>query len=248
MKKSGKCALPEYVKSAKLNEHFSIESLGSKNNLEEIIEFHCKMVKDRWSAEKVYRYKPKLITSNKKYEFIDIEPQNNNNELSLICNYKIHNISKLNNQHRIQVLTYCEELVKHQIKQYSTLDFSDYTDMPIPPPDKMLATRYDGYLPYLIRLFCIQHMPEYKELEGLEYEKKFHTFNTFIKEKLYERFTFLQDEFYVWCSKEHETSSECSEALDVYIATVLVKRFKANIKKAQLLINSYEEKYFRCEH
>ncbi|PSU47326.1 hypothetical protein C9J12_15085 [Photobacterium frigidiphilum] len=137
MIQTGENCLPPCLKSPKLNECFNIENLWLENNLEEILVFHTEIIKNQRNAKKVNQDKPKLVTSNKKYELIDIKIEKNNDEIRLISNYKL---AKLNNKHRQQVLAYCEELVKHHIEQYtSTQNQTETSDIPIPPPEKMLA-------------------------------------------------------------------------------------------------------------
>lgn len=137
MIQTGENCLPSCLKSPKLNECFNIENLWLENNLEEILVFHTEIIKNQRNAKKVNQDKPKLVTSNKKYELIDIKIEKNNDEIRLISNYKL---AKLNNKHRQQVLAYCEELVKHHIEQYtSTQNQTETSDIPIPPPEKMLA-------------------------------------------------------------------------------------------------------------
>ncbi|RBM33412.1 hypothetical protein [Vibrio tarriae] len=246
MEQTGTNGLPRFLKSAKLNECFSIENLGFENNLEEILVFHTKIVKNQRNAKKIYQSKPRLFTSNKKYEFIDIEMEKNNNEIRLNCNYKLDKIAKLNNKYRQQVLAYCEELVKHHIDQYSsTENQTETSDIPIPPPEKMLAPRYDGYLPYIIGLYCIKNMSKYKEVKNLEYDVEFDSFRDFIKVRLFDRFDFIQEEFTKWHSKNN-TENHLDD-LNTYISDVLTKRFNVNIRKTQCLINKYEELYFPSE-
>lgn len=243
---TGTNGLPRFLKSAKLNECFSIENLGFENDLEEILVFHTKIVKNQWNAKKIYQSKPRLFTSNKKYEFIDIEMEKNNNEIRLNCNYKLDKIAKLNNKYQQQVLAYCEELVKHHIVQYSSTENQSKTsDIPIPPPEKMLAPRYDGYLPYIIGLYCIKNMSKYKEVKYLEYDVEFDSFRDFIKVRLFDRFDFIQEEFTNWHSNNN-TENHLDD-LNAYISDVLTKRFNANIRKTQYLINKYEELYFPSE-
>ncbi|HDY8172470.1 hypothetical protein [Vibrio vulnificus] len=246
MEQTGANSLPRCLKSAKLNECFSIENLGFENDLEKILVFHTKIVKNHRNAKKVYQSKPRLFTSNKKYEFIDIEMENNNNEKCINVQYKLYKIAKLNNKYRQQVLAYCEELVKHHIDLYSsTENQTETSDIPIPPPENMLAPRYDGYLPYIIGLYCIKNMSKYKEVKNLEYDIEFDGFRHFIKVRLFDKFDFIQEEFMTWHSKNN-TKNYLND-INTYISDVLIKRFNANIRKTQCLINKYEKLYFPSE-
>ncbi|WP_217909320.1 hypothetical protein, partial [Vibrio vulnificus] len=114
-----------------------------------------------------------------------------------------------------------------------------------PPPEKMLAPRYDGYLPYIIGLYCIKNMSKYKEVKYLEYDVEFDSFRDFIKVRLFDRFDFIQEEFTNWHSNNN-TENHLDD-LNAYISDVLTKRFNANIRKTQYLINKYEELYFPSE-
>jgi hypothetical protein len=243
MKETGRNSLPLCLKSPKLNEFFSIENLWSGNNLEEILVFHIELIKNERNVKKINQNKPKLVTSNKKYDFIEIIIEKNNNEIRLISDYKLGKIAKLNDKHRQKVLAYCEDLVKHHIEQYiSSEDQTETSDIPIPPPEKMLALRYDGYLPYIIGLYCIRNMSKYKKIKDLEYEKEFDSFRSFVKSQLWDKFDFLKIEFNEW--KEQNDTENDADDLDDYISNVLTKRISSNISKTQRLINEYEELYF----
>ncbi|HFG2245917.1 TPA: hypothetical protein ACGF9S_003392 [Vibrio cholerae] len=222
---------------------FSIENLGFENDLEKILVFHTKIVKNQRNAKKVYQSKPKLFTSNKKYEFIDIEMENNNNEKCINVQYNLYKLAKLDNKYRQQVLAYCEELVKHHIALYSsTENQTEISDIPIPPPENMLSPKYDGYLPYIIGLHCIKNMSKYKEVKTLEYDIEFDSFRHFIKARLFDKFDFIQEEFKTWHSKNN--TNNYSDDINTYISDILIKRFNANIRKTQCLIDKYEKLYF----
>ncbi|MBE8232690.1 MAG: hypothetical protein HAW67_03075 [Endozoicomonadaceae bacterium] len=246
IEQTGANDLPSFLKSPKLNECFSIENLGFENNLEEILVYHTEIIKKHRNVQKVYQSKPRLLTSNKKYEFIDIQMEIKNNEISLNCNYKLDKIAKLNSKHRQQILAYCDELVKHYIEQYSSnKNQTETSDIPIPPPKKMLAPRYDGYLPFIIGLHCIKNASKYKEVNSLEYNKTFKSFKDFIKVYLFEKFDFLKEEFSTWHLKN--STENYSDDLNTYISDVLTKRINMHVNKAQRLIYEYETLYFPVE-
>ncbi len=76
MRKINEPPLPSCLWSPKLNEDFSISNLWNSNKLEEVLLFHTNLIKKPSSTskspEQFYKSKPDLITSNKKYQYIDI--------------------------------------------------------------------------------------------------------------------------------------------------------------------------------
>ena len=246
MAQTGKNCLPSCLTSSKLNDSFSIENLWLDNPLEDILIFHSKIIQKPWNEKKIKQHKPKLVTSHKKYEFIDIQIEKNNDELRLISNYKLDKITKLNHDYQQQVLAYCDKLVKHHINQFiSTDNPSESPFTPIPPPKKMLAPRYDGYLPYIIGLYCIKNMSKYKKVKNLEYNIEFDSFRCFVENQLFNQFDFLQNEFKHWYLDNKTQNYE--DDLNDYISNVLTKRIHTHIKKTQCLINEYDSLYFSSE-
>ncbi|WP_462174630.1 hypothetical protein [Pseudoalteromonas gelatinilytica] len=239
MKETGENTLPPCFKSHKLNKSFSTENLWRGNELDKILIFHTEILKNAQHTTK----KPELINSNKKFEFIEIIIEESNDEVRLITDYKLGKIRKLNNKYRKEVLTYCEDLVKHQLEKYTSgTNQGNVSNNPVPPPEKKLASRYDGYLPYIIGLLCITNKSKYKEIEGLEYEKEFDSFKSFVKSQLFDKFDYFKEDFNTWHSK-NRTGND-SDDINTYITNFLTKRINGHIKKTQSLIDEYDELYF----
>ena len=242
MIKTGGNSLPQCLKWRKLNNLYGIENLWISNDLERVLIFHTELIQNTLEKKKTNLSKPELITSNKKSEFIEIIIEEKNGEIRFISDYKLDKIKKLDQTYQKKVLAYCEELVKHQLEKYISGNNQDKVkNTPIPPPEKMLATRYDGYLAYIIGMYCIRNKSKYKTIEGLEYEQEFDSFKSFVKNQLFDKFDFLREEFKNWCYSNG--TGDCSDDIDNYITNVLTKRIKANIDKTQKEIEKYKE-YF----
>ncbi|OZS42119.1 hypothetical protein, partial [Photobacterium sanguinicancri] len=178
---------------------------------------------------------------------IDIVLIEKNGDLQLVSNHKISKIAELDESHRQQVLTYCDDLLKQHVDHYilnnatNSVLLSD-DSFPLPPPEKMLSSRYDGYLPLLLGLYCIKNESTYKTLENRDFEVIFDSFNEFVKKELFDKFRFLEDDYKGWLKRKDKNGE--SGDLDTYINKVLTRRLRANINKAKKIIEQFDDLYF----
>ncbi|MEF1216325.1 hypothetical protein REH76_00680 [Photobacterium damselae] len=245
--------LPSCLRSLKLNEDFRINNLGEDNNIADIVKFHLHLLDSKKKNKQIKRTKPQLITSIKKYKYIDIFPiqsflsSENNRDLELIISYKWGVINELEEPYRSKILAYCNDLIQAYIKHLSNCNSNedklipDYNSLPVPPPSKMYVTRYDGYLPLLIGLYCVKNEHRYKKVKNRELEVEFDSFRDFLEEDLYITFDYLRERYESWSKSE-----EANQVVDLklYIDSVLSRRVRANIKSVKLLINEIEKEYF----
>lgn len=246
--------LPSCLRSLKLNEDFRINNLWDGNNIADIVKFHLHLLDRRKQNKPVKITKPQLVTSIKRNQYIDIFPirssscSENNRDLELVTSYKWGVINELKEPYRGKILTYCNDLVQAYIKHLSNCDNNedkltpDYTSLPVPPPPKMYVTRYDGYLPLLIGLYCVKNEHRYKEVKNREWEVEFDSFRDFLVEDLYLKFCYLQERYESW-SKRAGANQEVD--LKVYIDSVLSRNVKASIASVKLLISEIEKEYFK---
>ncbi|CAK1897461.1 conserved hypothetical protein [Vibrio crassostreae] len=239
--------VPSCLRSSKLNEEFRINDLWHSNDLVEIVKYHT-YVLDRVTEKKsIKREKPSLVTSIKRNRYIDIYPIKGHNSLELITNYKWDVIKALNEPYRTEVLVYCSELINTHMHHLSCDELTndslipDSKSLPIPPPEKLLVTRYDRYLPILIGLYCIKNEHRYKEVEGREWEVEFSSFRDFVEHDLFVLFECLRERYALYANDPKKT-----EEIDVahYINTVLTRSIKASIAAAKKEVDQIEMEYF----
>tara|TARA_R110002050_G_scaffold276589_1_gene421822 strand:+ start:1389 stop:2549 length:1161 start_codon:yes stop_codon:yes gene_type:complete len=238
--------LPSYLWSKKLNESFHIEDLGNDNDLIAIATFHSKLIGSPKQASQIYLSKPALVTSIKKYEYIDFTLIGSDEDLELLARYKRRKICRLEKAHKKQVLAYCDNLLKHYTNHYITENTSkatilDEASLPLPPPAKMLSSRFDGYLALVIGLHCIKNRSRYKVLEGQEFEVE-SNFRSFVEAELLNKLQFMRAEYNDWLEK-NGTGNELDDRKN-YINNVLTKRIRSQIAKADHLIEEFAKTYF----
>ena len=246
--------LPSCLRSPKLNEDFRINNLWDSNNIEDIVKYHLHLL-DGQTNEPSKLAKPKLITSIKRNQYIDILPiqptpcSESHQGLELVVKYKWGVINSLEEPHRSKILTFCNDLVQAYTKHLSNRNEDednlspDYTSLPIPPPQKRYVTRYDSYLPLLIGLYCVKNEHRYKEIKSREGEVEFNSFIDFLKKDLLVKFDCLNDSYDVWSKRAGNSQSVDRK---FYIDSVLSRKVKANIASVKSLINEIEKEYFSC--
>ncbi|HHF2914783.1 TPA: hypothetical protein ACPJZ9_003066 [Vibrio diabolicus] len=245
--------IPSCLRSLKLNEDFRINNLWDDNNIIDIVKYHLHFLNRTKLRKPVTQKKPKLVTSIKRNQYIDIYPTQlyssveNSRDLELVTNYKWGVINELKEPYRNKILTYCNDLVQAYMKHLSNSDnrvdklTPDYTSLPVPPPKKMYVTRYDGYLPLLVGLYCVKNEYRFKKLENREWEVEFESFRDFLEEELFVKFDHLREHYETWIKFAGE---EQVVDLKHYINTILSRNVKASIVSVKKLIADIEEEYF----
>ncbi len=245
--------LPSCLRSMKLNDDFRINNLWENNNIPEIAKFHLHLLDRKKQKKIVNMTKPQLITSVKRNQYIDIYPARSSSssesyrDLELITKYKWGIINELEEPYRSEIIIYCNKLVQVYIQHLSDYEHEkdnltpEYTSLPVPPPKKLYVTRYDGYLPLLIGLYCVKNEHRYKEVANRELEVEFDSFRDFLEEELYIKFDCLRERYESWFEQKIEDQVV---DLKVYIDDVLSKSVKANITSVKLLISEIEKEYF----
>ncbi|EPK8019192.1 hypothetical protein [Providencia rettgeri] len=240
--------VPNCLRASKLNEEFRINDLWYTNDLAEIVKYHI-YVLDRVTQKKdIKRDKPSLVTSVKRNRYIDIYPIKGRNSFELNTSYKWGVIKELGEPHRTEVLAYCSELVNVYMHHLSCDGLTndslspDHKSLPIPPPEKLLVTRYDRYLPILIGLYCIKNEHRYKEIEGREWEVEFESFRDFVEHDLLVNFECLYERYVIYANDPIKT-----EEIDIayYVNAVLSRSVKASIAAARKEVDQIEMEYFK---